>query len=90
MATRTETVELAMALFDTYDVDGSGSLDTKEFKKIIKEVFDEVRKNHPVDDKHLNKLFTIYDTNNDNKISRKEFTKAVNDFVEPIYIDVKK
>ncbi len=79
-----------MSLFDAYDADNSGSLDVKEFKKIIKEVWAQVNKNYPVDEKHLNKLYTIYDGNNDNKISRKEFTKAINEFVEPIYIDIKK
>ena len=90
MATRTETIELAMNLFDSYDADNSGHLDVKEFKKIIKEVWGEVNKHYPVDEKHLNQLFTIYDSNGDNKISRKEFTKAMNDFVEPIYVNVKK
>ena len=79
-----------MSLFDSYDADNSGSLDVKEFKKIIKEVWAEVSKNYPVNEKHLNQIFTIYDGNNDNKISKKEFIKAINDFVEPIYINVKK
>lgn len=90
MATRTETVELAMSIFDSYDADNSGSLDVKEFKKIIKEVWAEVNKYYPVDEKHLNQLVTIYDSNSDNKISRKEFIKAMNDFVEPIYDHPKK
>ncbi len=71
MATRTETVELAMSLFDNYDVDNSGYLDVKEFKKIIKEVWHEVNKNYSVDEKRLNQLFAIYDRDLNDKISRK-------------------
>lgn len=68
---------MASKLFDSYDADDSGYLDTKEFKKVLKEVLHEINKNMSVDEKKLNQYFTIYDTNNDNKISRKEFAKAI-------------
>jgi Ca2+-binding EF-hand superfamily protein len=71
MASREHIVEMAIQIFDSYDEDNSGSLETKEFKKVIKEVFHEVNKNYPVDEKKLNQLFTIYDSNADGKISRK-------------------
>lgn len=53
-------------------------------------MFHEVQKSYPVDDNHLNKLFTICDSNNDSKLTRKEFAKAIDLFLEPIYIQVKK
>lgn len=74
-------MELASNLFDSYDADGSGALDTKEFKSVLKEVLHEISKNTPVDEKKLNQYFTIYDTNGDSKISRKEFVKAIETFV---------
>ena len=39
MASRAEIVQAASTIFDSYDSDDSGSLDVKEFKKGIKEVF---------------------------------------------------
>lgn len=38
-----------MSLFDAYDADNSGFLDIKEFKKVLKEVFNEVSKTFAVD-----------------------------------------
>jgi Ca2+-binding EF-hand superfamily protein len=62
---------MATQIFDSYDEDNSGSLETKEFKKVLKEVLHEINKSFPVDEKKLNQLFTIYDTNSDGKLSRK-------------------
>lgn len=90
MASKAQIVELALNLFDSYDNDGSGYLDTAEFKKVAKEILHEINKTYSIDDKKLNQLYTIYDTNNDNKLSRKEFVKVIENFVEPIYIDTKK
>ena len=82
MASRDEIVSMAVNLFDSYDTDNSGFLDSKEFKKVLKEVIHEISKNYPIDESRLNKLFTIYDTNSDKKISRKEFVKVIEDFVQ--------
>lgn len=57
---------------------------------MAKEILHEINKTYSLDEKKLNQLYTIYDTNNDNKLSRKEFVKVIENFVEPIYIDVKK
>jgi Ca2+-binding EF-hand superfamily protein len=77
MASREQIVELSLHLFESYDLDDSGFLDAKEFKKVIKEVVHEINKTAPVDEKKLNQYFTIYDTNSDSKISKKEFVKAI-------------
>lgn len=74
-------MELSIRLFESYDSDDSGFLDPKEFKKVLKEVHNEINKNTPIDEKKLNQAFTIYDANSDSKISKKEFIKAIETLV---------
>jgi Ca2+-binding EF-hand superfamily protein len=81
MASREQIVEMALSLFDSYDEDSSGYLETKEFKKVLKEVLHEISKTTSIDEKKLNQQFTIYDSNSDSKISRKEFVKVIENFV---------
>lgn len=89
MVSKADMVSMAYKIFDSYDEDGSNYLEPKEFKKVLKEVFHEVNKTYPVDEKRLNQLFTICDTNDDKKLTRKEFGKAIEMFLEPIYIKTK-
>ena len=71
MVSKADIAQMAFNLFDSYDKDNSGYLDQKEFRIIMTEVFHEVSKTYPVDQKHLNQTFTIYDSNSDSKLSRK-------------------
>lgn len=90
MVSKADMVDMAYKLFDSYDKDCSGYLDPPEFRTVMTEVFNEVNKNYSVEKSHLNKVFTICDANSDKKLTRKEFGKAVELFLEPVYIDVKK
>ena len=86
MVSKADMVQMAYALFDSYDKDGSGFLEPAEFRTVMTEVFHEVNKSYSVDKKHLDKAFTICDSNSDTKLTRKEFGKALELFLEPVYI----
>ena len=49
MVSRADMVTMAYNLFDSYDEDNSGFLDSKEFKKVMREVFHETNKQMPAD-----------------------------------------
>ena len=63
-------LQMSYQIFDSYDANQTGFLEPDEFRKVAKEVFCEINKNHPCSEEKFNKQFTTYDTNSDKKLSR--------------------
>ena len=82
MVSKADIAQMASNLFDSYDKDNSGYLEPKEFKTVLTELFHEVKKNYPINEDRLNKMFTICDTDSDGKLTKKELGKAVEFFLD--------
>lgn len=53
---------------------------------MFKTLFIKVNSREIMDEKRIDKVFTIADLNSDNKLSLHEFIKIVEDFLDPNYL----
>lgn len=53
---------------------------------MFKTLFIKVNSREVMDEKRIDKVFTIADLNSDNKLSLHEFIKIVEDFLDPNYL----
>ena len=70
-------------IFTGIDMDQSGLIDEKEFRKGLKKLFFELGGNEPTEEQIQRAIYKI-DTNNDKKISRVELKMLVKNFCDSL------
>ena len=70
-------------IFTGIDMDQSGLIDEKEFRKGLKKLFFELGGNEPTEEQIKRAIYKI-DTNHDHKISRNELKMLVKNFCDSL------
>lgn len=80
---------IAKKLFKDYDLNSNGFIERTELTTIITTLFADINKTEVLDQKRIDKLFTVADMNSDNKLNLHEFIKIIEDFLDPHYLESK-
>lgn len=74
----------AQGLFETADVDKSGTIDKAEFTKLLTDFSEGINVPLPSEDE-INEIISSFDANKDGKFSLAEFTEFIRKVFEIIY-----
>ena len=77
MCSKNEVLAIAKKLFEDYDNNGNGFIERSELSTIITTLFADINRTEVLDQKRIDKVFTVADLNSDNKLCFAEFTKIV-------------
>ena len=76
------------SIFKEYDLDKSGSIDRKEFKKFVKKEFEE--RGQKFDEKEMKMMFDGFDFDEDGKITKENILSMLKEFAKWEAEDAKK